>query len=125
MSLQLLLLVGLGGFLGTILRVGAGSWLGKYTAGGFPLGTLVINLAGSLAIGYIYGYFEKEGIASTQWKLILTAGFCGGFTTFSAFSIENLQMLRDGQYLLAIFYIFISVLLGLLLTYAGLSWAKS
>jgi CrcB protein len=73
----------------------------------------------------IYGWFEKQQLNSSDWKLILTAGFCGGFTTFSAFSMENIQMMRDGQTLMAILYIFSSLLFGLLLTWLGMSLTRT
>lgn len=125
--MQLALLIGLGGFLGTIARYLCGQWIGstQFNQAGFPYGTLIVNLIGCFIIGLIYGWFEKQSVTTSDWKLILTAGFCGGFTTFSAFAIENIQMIRDGNWFMAILYIFISVMVGLMLTFGGITLMKS
>lgn len=127
--MQLILLIGLGGFLGTIARyliaqIPFISSTPKGNLKSFPIATLIVNLVGCFIIGLIYGWFEKQSVSTSDWKVILTAGFCGGFTTFSAFSIENIQLIRDGHFLMAILYIFSSVLLGLLLTWGGISLIK-
>ncbi len=126
--MQLMLLIGLGGFLGTIARYTCAQLpflAGNSKSNNFPFATLLVNLFGCFVIGLVYGYFEKQSVTDSDWKLILTAGFCGGFTTFSAFSIENIQMMREGHYLMSILYIFSSVLLGLLLTWGGITLIKS
>jgi fluoride exporter len=118
-----------------ILYVGAGSAIGgisRYLAGRgitaifnypFPLGTFLINVAGSLAIGYFIGISSK-GIISQSSHLFLVTGLCGGFTTFSAFSMENMNMLRNGQYGLAITYMAGSVVIGLLACLLGYHFGK-
>lgn len=123
--MQLVLLIGLGGFLGTIARYLTGQLISRQFTPSFPYSTLIVNLLGCFLIGLIYGWFEKQHLATNDWKLILTAGFCGGFTTFSAFSIENIQLLRDGHFGMSILYIFSSILLGLLLTIGGITLVKS
>lgn len=123
--MQLILLIGLGGFLGTITRYLIGQLLNTSEKNHFPFATLLVNLTGCFLIGILYGWFEKNQIGSNDWKLILTAGFCGGFTTFSAFSIENIQLIRDGHWLMAILYIFSSILFGLLLTWGGFALTKA
>lgn len=123
--MQIVLLIGLGGFFGTIARYLIGNVFAHYNKPQFPFATLTVNLLGCFIIGLIYGWFEKQQLDSTDWKLILTAGFCGGFTTFSAFSMENIQMIRDGQTLMAILYIFSSLLFGLLLTWLGMSVSRT
>jgi len=126
--MQLVLLIGLGGFLGTIARYSCAQLpflAPNQKSNNFPFATLLINLIGCFLIGLIYGYFEKQSVNSSDWKLIITVGFCGGFTTFSAFSIENIQMIREGHFLTAILYIFSSVLIGLLLTWGGIALIKS
>lgn len=123
--MQIVLLIGLGGFFGTIARYLIGNVFTHYNKPQFPFATLTVNLLGCFIIGLIYGWFEKQQLDSTDWKLILTAGFCGGFTTFSAFSMENLQLMRDGQTLMAILYIFSSLLFGLLLTWLGMSLSRT
>ncbi len=123
--MQLALLIGLGGFLGTIARYYTGHLIYKFVQVQFPLATLIVNLSGCFIIGIIYGWFEKQHVVSSDWKLILTAGFCGGFTTFSAFTSENIQLLRDGQIGPAILYIVISVVAGLLLSYGGMQLIRA
>ena len=123
--MQLVLLIGLGGFLGTIARYLSSLAISKAFPESFPYSTFIVNLIGCFVIGLIFGWFEKNPSGSNDWRLILTAGFCGGFTTFSAFSIENIQLLREGHYLMAILYIFSSILVGLLLTFSGMFIVKS
>ncbi|MFZ1633222.1 MAG: fluoride efflux transporter CrcB [Chitinophagales bacterium] len=123
--MQLVLLIGLGGFLGAIARYLTGQLILRQVTPSFPYSTLIVNLFGCFLIGLIYGWFEKQHLATNDWKLMLTAGFCGGFTTFSAFSIENIQLLRDGHFGMSILYIFSSILLGLLLTIGGITLVKS
>lgn len=118
-----------------ILYVGAGSAIGgisRYLAGKgitaifnypFPLSTFLINVLGSLIIGYAFGAATK-GTTHPGWFLFLTTGFCGGFTTFSAFSMENINMLRNGQYGLAITYMVGSVVIGLLACLLGYHFGK-
>jgi fluoride exporter len=118
-----------------ILYVGAGSAIGgisRYLASKgitaifnypFPLGTFLINVVGSLLIGYFIGQSAK-GTTSEASLLFLTTGLCGGFTTFSAFSMENINMLRNGQYGLAVTYIIGSVVIGLLACLLGYHFGK-
>lgn len=120
MSLPLILLIGLGGFIGTIVRYLIGQTIGKSIAEGFPYATLLVNLIGCLAIGLIYGYFAKNPGSGTDWKSILTIGVCGGFTTFSAFSYETLNLISGGKLITAVLYVTLSLLLGLALTLSGL-----
>lgn len=119
MQMPTILWIALGGGLGTLLRYVLASWLSTTLKPGFPFGTLAVNLIGCFLIGCIYGYFDKQTQDPGNWKTVLTIGFCGGFTTFSAFAIENLQLLRDGSYQIALLYIFSSVLIGLLLAFVG------
>ena len=84
----------------------------------------MVNLLGCFAIGLLYGAFSKTGSITEDWKLFLTVGICGGFTTFSSFSYENIKMLQQGQAPQALMYLSLSVVLGLLLTYVGISMAS-
>jgi fluoride exporter len=110
------LLVGIGGGIGAMLRYFFSSIIKHST---FPYNTLFINIAGSLLIGIVFGLTEKSNVISEQLKLFLATGICGGFTTFSAFSVENMQMIKDGNYVAAGLYIFFSVLLGIISVFAG------
>ncbi len=109
--LKTALLVGLGGFGGTVLRFLIGT-VAKTNL--FPV-TLFINLAGSFLIGMIMGAAWKN----EQWKLILAAGFCGGFTTFSAFSMENFLLFEKGKIVPASLYILASVAGGVFSAWLG------
>lgn len=115
-TLKNFLLVGLGGGLGAMLRFFF-SALGR--PGSFPIQTLLINITGSFFIGIIFALSLKSNLISDHLKLFLATGICGGFTTFSAFSLENMQLLRTGNYLTAGFYIFISVFASLAATFIG------
>jgi len=125
MSLKLIIWVGLGGFAGTVLRWMIGAWTLKHLPSGFPYGTLTVNLLGALAIGCLYGFFERQNIPVSDWRSVLPVGVCGGFTTFSAFTMENILLLREGHYQMAIFYIFISLLLGLAMTFGGYMFTRA
>lgn len=121
-----LLIVGLGGFLGSVARHLCNNWL---KASSFPLSTFLVNGLGSFIIGVVLGYWLKTTTPSDNWRLFLATGICGGFTTFSAFAFENLTLLRNGQYSYLILNIFGSILLSLLLvwlgTLLGTKWATA
>lgn len=114
-----LLLVGLGSFCGGALRYYISTLMKSVCNQGFPWGTLLVNLVGCLLIGVVFGLFGKMETQSNSWCLILTAGFCGGFTTFSAFANESLQMLQSGNTLNLTIYILASVLAGIALVALG------
>jgi CrcB protein len=85
----------------------------------FPLGTFLINLIGCFIIGMIYAIASRNVATGSDIKLLLATGFCGGFTTFSAFAFENLELFKSGQYLTALLYIILSVVLGILAVILG------
>lgn len=114
-----LLLVGLGSFCGGALRYYISTLMKSVCNQGFPWGTLLVNLVGCLLIGVVFGLFGKMETQSNSWCLILTAGFCGGFTTFSAFANESLQMLQSGNTFNLTIYILASVLAGIALVALG------
>ena len=118
-----LFFVGAGSAAGGILRYFSGKGLTLIFPYPFPLGTFVINILGSLAIGYIYG-LASRGTTQPGLFLFLTTGLCGGFTTFSAFSMENVLLLKNGQYTSAILYISGSIVLGILACLAGFQIGK-
>jgi len=107
--LKQFIIVGLGGGIGSILRYAA-YLISK--PGNFPYATLLINISGSLLIGLIMGLAARHTFPG-DLKLFLAAGICGGFTTFSAFSYENLQLIQSGKIMTALLYIVLSVTLGL------------
>lgn len=118
MTYYSILLVGLGGFLGSILRLLVGVGCARLLPGYFPYGTFVVNLMGCALIGVFYGMFGREWLHDTGSKLWIV-GFCGGFTTFSSFSYDGLRLLQEEQWFTFGWYTGGSVLLGLLATYAG------
>lgn len=110
------LLVGFGGMLGSMLRYGV-SLLFKTQHS--PVATLLVNVAGSFIIGCIAGYAFRQTNASIEWRLFLATGICGGFTTFSAFSIECVQLLQANRFWTAAIYIGASIVLGVAAGFAG------
>jgi len=118
-NMKQLLIVGLGGFLGTIARylVSRINLMENFLS--LPLGTLTVNVTGSFLIGFLTGLASKSEILSADMRLFLMAGFCGGFTTFSSFTNENLQLIQNGQFLSAAVYIGISLFLGFVAVFLG------
>ncbi|HYF32209.1 MAG TPA: fluoride efflux transporter CrcB [Chitinophagaceae bacterium] len=116
--MKLILLVGLGSFIGGILRYLLSSSIQLKAAATFPYGTFAVNLIGCFLIGCLYGFSEKWNL-NMETKLLLTTGLLGGFTTFSAFSFESYQLIKAGHLTMAITYLAGSVVLGLALTFAG------
>lgn len=112
-----LLCVFLGGGVGSICRYVIGTHLLKAPVGGFPWGTWTANVLGCLLIGLLLGWFDRRGVG--LWQLLLVTGFCGGFTTFSTFSNETVQFLRQGAAGMALCYAAASIGAGLLLCAAG------
>ncbi len=109
-------LVGLGGGIGSMLRYGSSLFLNSRL---FPYATLAINITGSFIIGVVFAMSIKEEPLSNNWKLFLASGICGGFTTFSAFSLENMGLMQNGKFGMALSYILLSVVLGIIATYLG------
>lgn len=114
------LMVGMGGFLGSVMRYGAGLAVLKLPcANCSPLATLLVNATGCLLIGLLGGLAELRGFWGMEWKLFLLIGFLGGFTTFSAFGLESFEMLREGQWAMAAGNVFLQVSIGILAVWAG------
>ena len=110
------LLVGLGGGIGSMLRYAAGLLINsKY----FPYATLAVNIIGSFIIGIVLAMSIKDEVITDQWKLFLATGICGGFTTFSAFSMENMELFQNGKPGMAVMYIMLSIVLGIGAAFLG------
>lgn len=117
--IKTLLLVGSGGFLGSVSRFLASKYVQNVFPSTFPAGTFLVNVTGCFLIGLIYGMSERTSLLTPGWKFFLAAGFCGGFTTFSTFANENLALLRDGEFFNFFLYAGLSVFLGLAATFLG------
>ena len=122
--IKTLLIIGSGGFLGSISRFLASRFVQNHFPTAFPFGTFFVNITGCFLIGLIYGISERDALFSPGWKMFLTVGFCGGFTTFSTFANENLAMLRDGDFFHFLLYTGLSVIVGLAATYIGVVITK-
>jgi CrcB protein len=118
----LLLYLAAGGVLGTLARYGLGKWIGGQLGTEFPWHTLVINLAGSLVLGFAMRASETLA-ASPETRGFLTVGFCGAFTTFSTFSWETAVLIQHGQWGRAAAYALGSVAAGLVCVFVGMSLA--
>ena len=110
--------IALGGAAGAILRYGVSGLISRSFSGGFPLGTLTVNLIGSFLIGLLWGVLEIVTI-SQNVRLFIFIGLLGSFTTFSTFSLENFSMLRDGEYWLVLCNVALSVVLGVMFVFIG------
>lgn len=115
------LLVGLGGAAGSMLRYAFSVW---FKHANFPLATFLVNIIGSFVIGLVFAYALRSESFATNWRLFLAAGICGGFTTFSAFSLESLLLLQQQRMGMFFLYIFGTLLLGLTSAWLGYSLVK-
>ncbi len=114
------LIVFLGGGIGAALRHGVNLTAARLFGTAFPYGTLTVNVLGSLAMGLLAAYFAFKGDATQHWRLFLTTGVLGGFTTFSAFSLDVALLYERGEVGLAVLYIIASVAVSIAALLAGL-----
>ena len=118
------LLVFLGGGLGSGLRYLVTIALNQYSKV-FPFGTFTVNMLGCLLIGLILGYAQKENTLTSNQTLLLATGFCGGFTTFSAFANENLELIKNGEIFNFSVYSVSSIVIGIVAVFVGLYFSKN
>ncbi len=122
-----LFIIGIGGFIGSIARYLLSNVIqNKFIASldaGYPFGTLGVNILGCFVIGIIYGYSLKYTL-TFEWRIFLITGICGGFTTFSAFSVDLIKQIQQGDLINAFTYMLGSILLGLGATWSGILLMK-
>jgi len=119
------LVVFIGGGIGAALRHGVNVGAARLFGTTFPVGTLTVNIVGCLVMGLLSGYFAFKGDMSQHWRLLLTTGILGGFTTFSAFSLDVALLYERGDVGLAATYVLASVVLSLVAVFAGLALMRS
>ncbi len=113
------ILIALGGGVGSVLRHLTVSCLSKCGWAAFPLGTFAVNAAGCFLVGLLFGLSARLDALNQEWRLFLQVGFCGGYTTFSAFSLENVKLFESGHYATLALYVAGSLGAGVLAVWAG------
>ncbi len=116
-----ILLVGAGGFLGAVSRYLLDGWIATVTRGGFPWGTLVVNVSGSFALGLLFALSVERGVLSPALRAPVLIGFIGAYTTFSTLTLETWRLVETGSYVAAIANIGGSIILGLIAVVTGLA----
>ena len=124
MLYKTLALIGFGGMLGSISRYLVSEYVTEHFPQAFPYGTFAVNIVGCLLIGLFYGLSDRHEWFTPEWRVLLTAGFCGGFTTFSTFAIENMALLETSRYMVFGLYTAGSVVFGIFAVLLGMVLAK-
>lgn len=119
MMLKQILLVGTGGFIGSVARFFVSRLSNHIDFLSIPLGTLIVNVLGSFILGFLTGVAAKSTVLTADLRLLLMVGLCGGFTTFSTFTGENLMLMQSGQGLSVLIYTALSIVLGFTAVYLG------
>jgi CrcB protein len=117
--------VALGSAAGGVARFGLSALVQQRVGPTFPVGTLIVNVSGSLLLGFLWRYALGTDAISPEVRAMLTTGFCGGYTTFSTFTYETMVLFEDGQSVRAGVYVISSVLLSLAAVWLGASWART
>ena len=118
------LLIGIGGFLGANARYLVAEWITERLGASFPYGTLVINVSGSFILGFFSIFISERLLVHANWRLFFAIGFLGAYTTFSTFSFENVALIQERSYVLALVNMLGSVFLGLIAVVAGIIVAR-
>jgi len=116
-----LIAIACGGAIGALSRFGLQQWLAPIYSGRFPLAIFITNSIGSLCIGLIYVVIVERGMLPEVWRAFLMVGLLGAFTTFSAFSLDSLRLIEQGEGLIALSNIFANVVVGLISAFIGMS----
>jgi CrcB protein len=116
--------VALGSGLGGVARLLLGGWIQNRFGPSFPIGTLIVNVSGSLLLGFLLRYALETPAIGSDARALLTTGLCGGYTTFSTFGYETVRLLEDGEYRRAALYIGLSVTLALIAVACGIVLAR-
>jgi fluoride exporter len=120
-----MLYIGLAGLLGTVARYGLSGWVDRKMGGGFPVGTLTVNLAGCFLAGFLYQLLEHRFLIDPALRSVILIGFLGGFTTFSSYGVQTFTLALGGQFWLASVNVLASNVGGLLLLWIGYISAKA
>lgn len=115
----------IGGAVGSGARYGLTLLIQSRSSSTFPIATLLINVSGSILLGFLMRYGLESATASPEIRLLLTTGFCGGYTTFSTFSYETARLLEDGEWSRGATYIAASVIVSLIGTFIGFALARA
>jgi CrcB protein len=118
-----LMFIALGGAAGTLLRYVVSGISYRFSDGVFPLGTLIVNLSGAFIIGFLWGLFEESNMPSS-FRAPIFIGIIGGYTTFSTFALESFNLMRGGEYKIALINILASNIFGIGLVFVGFILAK-
>lgn len=119
-----LLFIGIGSFIGGVCRYLLQQFVQNNYPSSFPYGTLIVNIIGCFIIGIVYELSGRGNLLSPEVRLFLATGICGGFTTFSSFAYENVSMVLEGEFLYALLYILLSVVIGFGAVHGGILFIK-